>query len=136
MERDVPGDRVRLIVRGKCAICADVDGLELVVAVLEPGNWLHVSALAAGRRAPSSRVRAMAPTTLWSFDVTALRSLLEEDPRAGMAVMARAAKALGDYYGLLMKAIRRNLQEQWEGLAKQRRGPEHQAGPDSSAAPP
>lgn len=114
-------DKIGLVVEGKLAVSAVINGLEIVVNIHDPGSWFRIFALTENRPT-EGRFRGVFPgKVLWLSGVET-RRLLEQQPEVGLMVMTRVATLIGDRYCILMQAIRRSLREEWKGL-------EHQALP-------
>ncbi|GEM_PF-3118451 len=111
-------DKMGLLVEGKLAVSAVINGLEVVVNIHDPGSWFRLFALTA-HRPTAGRFRGVFPGKVLWLDGDETRRLLEQDPEVGFVVMTRVATLIGDRYRILMQAIRRSLREEWKGLEKQ-----------------
>ncbi|MBI4307297.1 MAG: cyclic nucleotide-binding domain-containing protein [Chloroflexi bacterium] len=107
--------RIRLLVEGKMAVSAVVNGLEVIVEMLEPGAWTNLSALT-DSKVSGSRVRAVRDSVLLSLDADRVKQVLIKEPEAGVRVMIRVAQSIEDRYRALAEAMRRNLEREWESL--------------------
>ena len=111
-------DKLGLVVEGKIAVSAVINGLEIVVNIHDPGAWLRLFALT-GNRPTEGRFRGAFPGRVLWLDGVETRRLLEQEPEVGFVVMTRVATLIGDRYCILMQGIRRGLREEWKGLEKQ-----------------
>ncbi|MEK7872982.1 MAG: Crp/Fnr family transcriptional regulator [Chloroflexota bacterium] len=111
-------DKMGLLVEGKLAVSAVINGLEVVVNIHDPGAWFRLFALTA-HRPTEGRFRGVFPGKVLWLDGDETRRLLEQEPEVGLLVMTRVATLIGDRYRILMQAIRRSLREEWKGLEDQ-----------------
>ncbi len=111
-------DRICLIVQGKVAVSAVINGLESVVNMLDPGSWFGIFALT-DKQPASGRMRTAFPCRVLWLDAAEVKRALEQDPQVGMVVMTRVATEIGDRYRALIQSIQRSLREEWKGLESQ-----------------
>ncbi|MDO8531457.1 MAG: Crp/Fnr family transcriptional regulator [Dehalococcoidia bacterium] len=117
-EQGSASNKICLIVEGKVAVSAVINGLESVVNMLDHGSWFGIFALTDKQHA-GGRMRAAFPCRVLWLDAAEVKRALEQDPRVGVMVMTRVATEIGDRYRALIQSIQRNLREEWKGLEVQ-----------------
>jgi CRP-like cAMP-binding protein len=89
-----PVDSLGVVLDGRLAIRLNVPGREIVtVLTVEQGDFIGWSALVPPHRATSTIV-ALEPTTVVTFEGSALRTALESDPDLAAAVLRRVLDAV------------------------------------------
>lgn len=94
LREGAPVDAFGVVVDGRLAIRLAVPGRGTVtVQTVEPGDCIGWSALVPPHRATSTVV-AIEPTTIVTFDGTALRTAIDSDPALAAAVLWRVLDAV------------------------------------------
>jgi CRP-like cAMP-binding protein len=89
-----PVDSLGIVLDGRLAIRLNVPGREVVtVLTVEQGDFIGWSALVPPHRATSTIV-ALEPTTVATFEGSALRAALDSDPDLAAAVLRRVLDAV------------------------------------------
>jgi len=105
IRRDGVTSRIGLLLTGKLAYSAHVNGLEVVALMLGPGSWIGLSALFE-QRVSRNYIRTMTHGSMLWLDAKDVLRLLAEAPEDGQVVLARARAQFDER----MKAINEGIE--------------------------
>lgn len=105
IRRDGVTSRIGLLLTGKLAYSAHVNGLEVVALMLGPGSWVGLSALFE-QRASRTYIRTMTNGSMLWLDAKDVLRLLAEAPEDAQVVLERARSQ----FEARMKAINEGIE--------------------------